>query len=153
MKTLKVCVAGVHIAHQKCSHTHFLVPFFSWHERITLARLNKTKLHLVINVWMHNKTIKFLFWFSGILSQRTFVMLPCGGVGVRENTHTFNERCTKRHDHWNNESWRGFKGKQQRQENYKKDRNKERILKWKRELARPALTFAWQSKSNHDSSD
>lgn len=25
---------------------------------------------------------------SGILSQRMFVMLPCGGVGVRENIQT-----------------------------------------------------------------
>lgn len=24
---------------------------------------------------------------TGILSQRMFVMLPCGGVGVSENTH------------------------------------------------------------------
>lgn len=31
---------------------------------------------------------------SGILSQRMFVMLPCGGVGVRENSHTA-PKCSK----------------------------------------------------------
>lgn len=31
---------------------------------------------------------------SGILSQRMFVMLPCGGVGVRENSRTA-PKCSK----------------------------------------------------------
>lgn len=37
---------------------------------------------------LHYEYISCVSVFSGILSQRMFVMLPCGGVGVREKIHT-----------------------------------------------------------------
>lgn len=49
-----------------------------WHKRVMLKRI-RTEL-IFSNFYVSVS--------SGILSQRMFVMLPCGGVGVRENTDT-----------------------------------------------------------------
>lgn len=51
-------------------------------EMCSLFRTIKSTLKI-----KHAKNRFNCFCVTGILSQRMFVMLPCGGVGVRGNTH------------------------------------------------------------------
>lgn len=78
---------------------------------------------------------------SGILSQRMFVMLPCGGVGVRENSHTA-PKCSKA---LNERAIKKISALDERRYCFKDERqvprdagdfSKDRILKRKGEFAR-----------------
>lgn len=105
----------------------------SWHWRVMLIRIwTWNVLNLWRNVFMH------LSVSSGILSQRMFVMLPCGGVGVRENIQTLT-LCNSSQPIYititasdERQYYLKKKATGHARENYKKDR----ILQRKREFGR-----------------
>lgn len=86
---------------------------------------------------MHNKNVHFSLIFRDPVSKDVcdVTMRRCRGKKNLQHTPRLNECCRKCHNRWNNESQHCFKEKQQIHKYHKTDRNKEKILEWKRDLA------------------